>query len=158
MSGVNVDRIVLMIAERIREKSTKKNRIPFVSGDLRKSIQVEHIGEGKATVGSNLIYARAVHDGRPAMTIKPNVAKNPPRGNRTHKNKKKARLRFTIGGKIIFAKSVKLPAMRGQPFLRKAVNEMSMEGYQFLLPVLKREVSEEVAEKIVKNIKFNINF
>jgi len=77
---IDMDRVVLKIAERLRDKATAHGRIPFESGGLRKSIQVEHIGKGKAVVGSNLVYARTVHDGRPAITIRPNVSKNPPPG------------------------------------------------------------------------------
>lgn len=126
MSGevFNQDQIALSIAERVRDKGTEQGRIPFLTGDLRKSIQVEHVGLGRATVGSNLNYARPVHDGRPAMTIKP---------------KKGKFLRFVIDGKEIFAKQVNQPARKGKPFLAEAINEIDNEGYDFLDSLLERQ-------------------
>lgn len=75
-------------------------------------------------MGTNLVYARVVHDGRPAITIRPNIAKNPPHGERKHQNPKHARLKFNIGWKAVFAKKVDQPARKGQPFLRGAAEEM----------------------------------
>lgn len=153
---IDLDRIVLLIAERLRDKATAHGRIPFESGDLRKSIQVEHLGKGKAVVGSNLVYARAVHDGRPAITIKPNVAKNPPRGHRKHKNPKRARLKFSIGGKTVFARQVHQPARKGQPFLREAAEEMQREGFDWLKPALADEVGEAMVKEISKRITLKV--
>jgi hypothetical protein len=153
---INLDRLVLLIAERLRDKATEQDRIPFASGDLRKSLQVEHIGPGQAAVGSSLVYARAVHDGRPAITIRPNVKKNPPRGHRKHRNPKRARLKFQVGGKTVFARQVRQPARKGQPFLREAAEEMQREGWDWLFPALRDEVKEEVIGKIAKNITLNI--
>ncbi len=153
---IDLDRIVLLIAERLRDKATAHGRIPFESGDLRKSIQVEHIGKGKAVVGSNLVYARAVHDGRPAITIRPNVAKNPPRGKRKHNDPKRARLRFNIGGKTVFAKKVDQSARPGNPFLRDAAEEMVHEGFDWLEPVLADEVGEAMVKEISKRIKLKV--
>ena len=152
----DMDRVVLLIAERLRDKATEQNRIPFDSGDLRKSIEVHHLGHARASVGSNLVYARAVHDGRPAITIKPNVAKNPPRGHREHRNPKRARLKFKIGGRTVFAKQVHQPARKGQPFLREAAEEMQREGFDWLFPALRDQVKDEVIGDIVKNITLNI--
>ena len=152
-----LDHITLQIAEKLREKATKQGRIPFKTGDLRKSIQVFHTlsspTKSQAEVGSNLIYARAVHDGRKAMTIYPNVNKNPPRGYRTHRNKKRASLKFTIGGRTIFAKKVNMKATKPQPFLRDAANELQAEGFNFLKDNALKELSDEIADKIINNIK-----
>jgi len=147
------DKYVLKIAEMVRRKGTKQGRIPFDKGDLRKSVQVERLGRGVASVGSNLPYARAVHDGRKALMIYPNVKKNPPFGKRTHKNFKKARLKFKIKGKTIFAKSVFQKKRKGQPFLREAVDETKKEGFDFLMPSLKKDVGDELAKQFKKNIK-----
>ena len=155
-----LDKITLQIAEKLREKATKQGRIPFKTGDLRKSIQVFHTlstpVESEAKVGSNLVYARAVHDGRKAITIYPNVKKNPPRGYRKHKDKKRARLKFTIAGKTIFAKKVHLKATRGQPFLREATEELDREGFGFLKKNALKELSEHVADSLVKKIKVKL--
>ncbi len=152
----DMDRIVLLIAERLRDKATEQGRIPFDSGDLRKSIQVEHLGHGIASVGSALVYARAIHDGRPAITIQPNVAKNPPRGDREHRNPKRARLKFQIGGRTVFARQVTQPARKGQPFLREAADEMEREGWGWLVPAQADEIAEAIVWEIAKRIKLDL--
>lgn len=151
--SIDIDQLVLKVAERLREKATKQGRIPFLTGDLRKSIQAQGIGNGKATVGSNLPYARAVHDGRPAITIRPNVSRNPPLGERKHRDAKRARLKFKIGTRTVFAREVRQKARTGKPFLREAADEMRREGFGFLMADLKKEVGENLAEKIIKSIK-----
>lgn len=153
---VDMDRVVRLIAERLRDKATEQGRIPFDSGDLRKSIQVEHLGYGRASVGSALVYARAVHDGRPAITIRPNVKKNPPRGYREHQDPRRARLKFKIGDRTVFAKQVHQPAREGQPFLREAADEMVSEGWEWLVDKLAPEIGREIAKKIPKKVKFDV--
>ncbi|MCK5641430.1 MAG: hypothetical protein KAJ19_11560, partial [Gammaproteobacteria bacterium] len=124
---IDVDVVVLQLGERLRALATKKGRIPFLSGDLRKSVQVDLVAKGEATVGSGLSYARAVHDGRPPITIVPNLTKNP------RKNPKRARLKFALSnGQIVFARKVRQPARKGQPFLIEAAREMKQDGYDFL--------------------------
>lgn len=137
----NVDEVALQIAERLRDKSTKQGRIPFFTGDLRKSIQTELIGNGRAMVGSNLNYARAVHDGRPAITIKP---------------KRKKKLRFTVGGKTVFADQVHQPARKGKPFIREGAQEMNAEGYGFLDGYLEERTSEAFAREFKDKIHIEI--
>ena len=123
--AINIDAAAKRIGERLRDKVTEQHRIPFDTGDLRKSIYTHSIGVGRAAVGSHLPYARAVHDGRGEVTIEPNIKRNPPLGRRTlvkkiryGKGKKKvkrvrmskakyekhARLKFTVGGKTFYAK------------------------------------------------------
>jgi hypothetical protein len=152
----DMDRVVLLIAERLRDKATEQGRIPFESGDLRKDIHVEHLGYGKAAVGSGLVYARAVHDGRPAITIRPNLKKNPPRGDREHKNRKRARLKFSVGGKTVFAKEVNQPARKGQPFLQETAEEMQKEGWDWLISMLTGDLSRAISMEIPKSIQFKV--
>jgi len=141
---MNVDEIVMKIALRVEDLSTEQGRIPFLSGDLRKSITSELIGPGAARVGSPLPYARAVHDGRKALTIYPNVQKNPPYGYRKHKNPKRARLKFKIGGRTVFARKVHQKARKGKPFLREAIAELKQEGFGWLKRDLARKYGQEV--------------
>ena len=141
---IDLNKVVLQIAERLREKATDQHRIPFRTGDLRKSIQTDLVGPGRATVGSSLPYARPVHDGRPAITIRPNVSKNPPLGDRKHRNKNKARLKFKVGGRIVFAKAVNQPARKGKPFLREAAEAVEAEGFGFLDRYLENEATKEM--------------
>ena len=140
---IDPDKIALQIAERLRDLGTKQGRIPFDTGDLRKSIQVEHTGKGRATVGSNLVYARPVHDGRPAITIKP---------------KKKKALAFKVGGQTVFATSVHQPARKGKPFLKEAAIEMQHEGYGFISPEVEKQAGEELAKVLPEKIKLDLKF
>ena len=142
---VDLDAVVLQIAERLRDKGTEQGRIPFLTGDLRKSVQTERVGHGVASVGSNLSYARAVHDGRPAITIKPK------------KNRKNGKLRFTVGGKTVFAKEVHQKARKGKPFLKEAADEMDSEGYGFLDRYLVPIAEKELIEKVKGNIKLDLS-
>jgi phage gpG-like protein len=55
--------------------TTKKGRVisggvSKTGGELRKSIHVSQVGNG-AIVGTNKVYARAVHEGRKALIIRP---------------------------------------------------------------------------------------
>jgi hypothetical protein len=163
---IDIDDIVLKIAEKLRERATRQGVVPFKKGGLRKSITVYHLGNGIASVGSNLPYARAVHDGRKALLIRPNLRTNPPLGKRVcqiggksvskTKYRKRARLRFKIGGKFVFARKVFQPAREGRPWLRDAALEMQKEGFSFLVPGLKKKIGEELAKSIVKEIKINL--
>lgn len=67
---MNLQRISLLVAEKLREIATRQGNVPFDRGDLRKSHMVEPSGETDAIVSANTPYARAVHDGRPSLTIK----------------------------------------------------------------------------------------
>lgn len=137
-----LDAVVLQVAEKVRERATIQGRIPFLTGDLRKSVQARLAGRGAASVGSNLSYARAVHDGRKAMTIFPRNAKA---------------LRW-IGpnGTPIFAKSVRQPARKGKPFLREGLEDVQAGGFGFLDPLLNRHVSAQVREKIKARLVCNV--
>ena len=146
---MDIDFIVLKIAEKVREIATRQGNVPFLTGDLRKSIIVHHLGAGRATVGSNLPYARPVHDGRKAITIRPNLNKNP------RSDPKKARLKFNIGGKTVFAKEVHQPARKGRPFLKDAVVEVQKSGYDFLRPGLVEEIGEAAFGAFIRAIKTN---
>jgi phage gpG-like protein len=156
--------IALQIAEKVRAEATKTGQIPFRTGDLRKSIQANIEGVGAASVGSNLPYARAVHDGRGPLTIRPNIQKNPPRGERKkyhskswyQQNPERARLRFVIGGRIIYAREVHQPARKGQPFLTHAINRVKKGGFDFLNDLLTRHYAPKVVHQIKKNIEVNL--
>jgi len=123
---VTPQQIALMIAERVRDIATRQGSVPFKTGDLRKSVVVQPFGNDGAVIGSNLPYARAVHDGRPQLTIYP-------------KGGKKA-LKFKIGNKTVFAKKVVQPARKGRPFLREAMAQVEREGPDFLEDMLEEEV------------------
>ena len=105
----------------IQEAATRDEVIPFITGDLRKSITVNVFQTGgvyEIVVGSNLPYARAVHDGRPALTIYP--------------RKKKA---LYWKGAAHPVKKVEQPARAGKPYLR--------DGLQLARPAITDLVQQE---------------
>ena len=154
-----VNKIALQVAERIRDLSTIEGRCPFLTGDLRKSIQVQLTGPGESTVSSNLAYARAVHDGRKAITIRPKKAKmlswQTGGSGRTSSGNKRGKGNKQI--KWAFAKEVHQPAREGQPFLLEGAADMQSRGYDFLDPLLNEYVSAEIGEQIKDSIELNFS-
>lgn len=60
-------------------------------------------------------YAAAVHEGRRALTIRARPG---------------GKLRFTVGGRVVYATEVHQPARAGRPFLRDALFEVAaQEGF-----------------------------
>jgi hypothetical protein len=146
------------IALKLVEITTRQDNIPFYRGDLRKSITYSLSGSGPdtiITIGSNLVYAKAVHDGSPARTIRPKKGKILAWWN--DKSKKKAMTPLPRGkafsaavkdGKIIVARKVNQPARKGNPFLLRAVNQLEQEGLGFLERDLKRFVERELGKSL----------
>ncbi len=116
-------RICLLTAEKLREIATRQGVVPFDRGDLRKSHVVQPLGAAGARLGTNLPYARAVHDGRPALVIRP----------------KKAKALF-FGGLEHPVKAVRQPARTGRPWLRQSVGILAREGLAFLAPLIGPDV------------------
>jgi len=121
----------LKVAEKLREIATRQGNVPFVKGDLRKAHVVEPHGTEDAILSVNTPYARAVHDGRPALTIKP---------------KRKKALAWSGGEHP--AKSVKQPAREGNPWLANAVEELEQEGLGFLAPDIGQEMADELTDAL----------
>ena len=155
-----VDKLCLQLAERIRDRGTDMDLTPFGSGELRKSLQtpdaVSLLAHGVARVGSYLPYARAVHDGRPALTIKPNLAKNPPYGFRKHQDPKRARLKFKLGNIVVFARQVFQPARKGNPWLLQAAREVLSGDLDWLLQSMADDISTDKLKKLLQQIKLNL--
>lgn len=130
---LNPDAAAAALAEHLREVATRQGNIPFRSGDLRKSITVQDAGPGRAVVGSNLPYARPVHDGRPAVTIKP-----------------KGKKALSWPGAAHPVKKVEQPPRQGDPFLARAAERVAREG---LPEGLRRRVGEDVAKRFEKVLR-----
>lgn len=128
---INAQKYALMIAERLRDHATRQGNVPFDKGDLRKSHVTEPYGRDGAILSANTPYARAVHDGRPAITIKP---------------KRKKALKWKGGGPV---KSVKQPARKGNPWLMRAVADLEREGLGFLAG----ELGEDIANEMTRALK-----
>lgn len=95
---------------------------PVDTGRLRAAnmSRVRRVGlNSVGEVWNDTEYAAAVHNGSKAYTIKPKV--------------KKA-LKFTVGGETVFARSVRMPARRGRPWLLRALREVAgPEGYRIVI-------------------------
>ena len=144
MAGIDLQKVALRIAHRIRAIAIKEKLVPVgrpnpdspkkTGGELRKSIHVSQVGNG-AMVGTNKIYARAVHEGRKAMVIRP---------------KHRKALRWKSGGQFVFAKKVFQKKREGKPFFRNAVDRFEQN--------LDKEIAGlaldgEMAEYLAANLK-----
>jgi hypothetical protein len=91
---------------------------PVKTGNLRSKNNSRVQQQGLRVVGTvfnQTNYAAAVHDGSKAHTIRP---------------RSKKVLKFLIDGEVVFAKSVNHPGTKGQPWLRRALEEIAgSEGY-----------------------------
>lgn len=128
---MNLQRITLMVAEKLREIATRQGNVPFDKGDLRKAHVVEPSGDTDAILSANTPYARTVHDGRPAVTIKP---------------KRKKALHWK--GARHPVKSVTQPARKGNPWLARSVADLEREGLGFLADEVGAEVADELTEDL----------
>ncbi|MDO5606021.1 MAG: hypothetical protein Q4G25_12755 [Paracoccus sp. (in: a-proteobacteria)] len=126
--------IALQIAEKLREIATRQGNVPFDRGDLRKSHITEPWGADGAILSANMPYARAVHDGRPALTIKP---------------KRKKALKFKGKNGPAFARAVHQPARKGNPWLARAVATLETEGLDFLAP----RIGQEMTDRLNKGLR-----
>lgn len=81
--------------------------VPVKTGELRQSINVEKVGTGHYRVGTNKVYARAVHDGRRAIKIRP-----------------RRRKALAWRGAEHPAGAVNQPARKADPFFRHAVEAL----------------------------------
>jgi hypothetical protein len=137
-------RIALRIAHRIRAIAIAERLVPVgrpdadspkrTGGELRKSIHVSAFGDG-AIVGTNKVYARAVHEGRRAMIIRP---------------KRKKALRWMRGGKEMFSGKVFQRARKGKPFFRDAVDMFEKDLDKEIAAI---GVDEDMAEYLAANLK-----
>lgn len=128
---MNLQRLSLMVAEKLREIATRQGNVPFDKGDLRKAHVVEPSGTDAAILSANTPYARAVHDGRPTIVIKP---------------KRKKGLHWK--GAKHPAKSVTQPARKGNPWLTRAVEDLENEGLDFLAPEIGRDVADDLTDAL----------
>ena len=124
--GLDMARIALKVGQRLRaivvketvpvgkgskswRKTTRRGRtisggVDKQGGELRRSVTCTRFAGG-TIVGTNKIYARAVHEGRRGMIIRP---------------KRKKALAWNGGNSV--ARKVFQPAREGRPFFREAIS------------------------------------
>ncbi len=141
---IDTKRLALRLAHRIRAIAIQEGLVPVgkpdpdspkrTGGELRKSIHVSSWGGG-AVVGTNKAYARAVHEGRRAMIIRPKRAKM---------------LRWAKGGKAVFARKVFQPRREGRPFFRAAVDLFERDLDK---EVMRLGLEDEAAQVLAKSLR-----
>lgn len=104
---------------------------PVDTGRLRASIRLESrrsLGFRTIyTVGSDVEYAAMVNDGTRPHIIRPTNG----RPSRSNPNRP-GMLKFTVGGRTVYARLVHHPGTRPQPFLDRALREVAASrGYSF---------------------------
>ena len=144
-SGVDLQKVALRIAHRIRAIAIREKLVPVgkpdpdsgkrTGGELRKSIHVSSV-PGGAMVGTNKVYARAVHEGRQALIIRP---------------RRRKALRWKGGdGKYLFAKKVFQPARKGRPFFRSAADLFEQNLDKEIAGIA---LDDELAEHLAANLR-----
>lgn len=99
---MDLQKIALRIAHRVRAIAVA-DTVPVRTGELRRSITAQRYSDG-AVVGTNKLYAAAVHEGRRAVIIRP----------------KRKKALFWKGARHP-VRQVFQPARKGKPFLSQAV-------------------------------------
>lgn len=146
MAGeVDLQKVALRIAHRIRAIAIREKLVPVgkpdpdsgkrTGGELRKSIHVSSV-PGGAMVGTNKVYARAVHEGRQALIIRP---------------RRRKALRWKGGdGKYLFAKKVFQPARKGRPFFRSAADLFEQNIDKEIAGIA---LDDELAQHLAANLR-----
>lgn len=120
LTGVGMDEARRKVNRVVRRTFTRSQVLaPVDTGLLRASGRMD-LGRdrGMLVIGGveyTARYAAAVHDGRRALTIRA-------KGN--------GRLKFTVDGRVVYARSVHQPARAGRPYLSTALREVAaQEGF-----------------------------
>lgn len=130
---INRRRLALAVAERLREIATRQGRVPFKTGDLRKAHLVEPHGQAGAALHVQTPYARALHDGRGHLVIKP----------------KRGRALYWPGARHP-VKKVTQPARKGRPWLGEAIRELERAGLGFLAEDVCRQTGQHLSAALKK--------
>lgn len=113
---VATDEAVLVVAECVRRILNRATILcPVDHGNLRAhhKIRVERMPPGaRGEVYNDADYAEAVHNGSGPYTIRP---------------RRRKALRFVVGGRTVFAKSVQHPGTRARPWLARAGQEVAAQ-------------------------------
>lgn len=121
MNGAGMDEARKAVNRVVRRTFTRSQvLVPVDKGNLRASGKLDLGSDrGLLVIGSvtyTTEYAAAVHNGRRALTIRPKRAGG--------------RLKFTVGGRTVYARQVHQPARAGRPYLSQALREVAgQEGF-----------------------------
>lgn len=113
--------IVRQTAEQIRTASVR--RCPVDTGDLRASIAVEMMGNGRARVGSRLRYAIFVHEGHGDIyPVRKTILRWPNTNNRYRQTGGNRRYSGGATASYVFARHVR--PVKGRPFLVQGAQDV----------------------------------
>lgn len=121
LHGVGMDEARKRVNRVVRRTYTRSQVLtPVDTGNLRASGRMDLARDAGAMVIGGVTYAAeyaaAVHDGRRALIIR---ARRPG-----------GRLKFTVGGRTVYARQVRQPPRIGRPFLSTALREVAaQEGF-----------------------------
>lgn len=104
-----------MLVNKVTRQTFNRSAVlcPVDTGRLRASGTMRIAERGSAVVGEveyDADYAAAVHNGRRALTIRPRAGRY---------------LRFTVGGRVVYARQVHQPARPARPYLATALVEVA---------------------------------
>lgn len=97
---------------------------PVDHGRLAGSWNLRRTGQFESAVGTSVKYALVQNDGSDPYEIFPRNAQA---------------LRFTVGGRTIFAKSVKHPGIQGTKYIERAISATENRVPEFVEMALKQE-------------------
>lgn len=118
VTGIGHDFAVRLVTDVTRQVLNRGTVLtPVDTGNLRarNKMRVDPGPPGgvvRGQVYNDTRYAEVVHDGTPPYVIRPRRAKA---------------LRFTVGGQVVFARSVRHPGSRGRPWLADAAREVAAQ-------------------------------
>jgi hypothetical protein len=133
VNGLDTRRLLALLAEHLREIAQRQGNIPRRTGNLYKSVTAQVISDTEAVVGTNVIYARAVHDGRAPMVIRP---------------KRKKALYWK--GAAHPVKAVRHPGIKPNPYFARAAETFAREP---LPPFIRQTFGEELAQALEAHFK-----
>lgn len=117
LHGVGIDngkKLVGRVLRRTLNRSAVLCPVDFgnlrSTGGIKAATDMGGIIRGEVEYTAN--YAAAVHNGRRALTIRA---------------RRKKSLRFTVDGRVVFARQVHQPARKGRPFLTRALREVARQ-------------------------------
>ena len=122
----------LLIAEgKETERELKRSPTPIDNGDLRQSMNASRVGSKTLRVRANATnlapYAAAVEYGTKPHVIRPKNAKA---------------FKFKIGPDTIYAKQVKHPGTKAQPFFEPAIERLKKRFVNNLKVLINRELEK----------------
>ena len=128
------DRIAARLAHRIRAITVERT-VPIRTGELRNSIFVSRERKGVWLVGTRKVYARAVHEGRPRVIIRP----------------RRRKALYWPGARHPVRKVVQ-PPRKGNPFFRNALSRFEQNLLGEMRAIL-GDLPEEVILRITKSLR-----